>query len=200
MALVIRPLPLAAQRVMPWRNGGGTTREVAIEPATPGSTAPFRWRISCANVASDGPFSLFPGIDRTLWLGRGCGVELTFPDGRTARLDRVGQRLDFAGELAIAARLVAGPCEDANVFVDRATTAVDTAVIALPAGSRWCRRAAVGTTVLAALLGSVTITLDAHRLQLDTGDALRLDVTDASAPLLVHGDAALVLHAQFTAR
>ena len=49
----------------PWKNGGGTTAEIAIGP--PGATLDaFDWRISMARVASDGPFSSFPGVDRTL--------------------------------------------------------------------------------------------------------------------------------------
>ena len=53
--------------VSPWKNGGGTTTEVAAFP--PGAPLEnFGWRVSIAQVARSGPFSLFPGIDRTLAL------------------------------------------------------------------------------------------------------------------------------------
>ena len=52
-------------RVMPWKNGGGTTTEVAVSPEGAGLDH-FDWRISMARVEQDGPFSTFPGIDRTL--------------------------------------------------------------------------------------------------------------------------------------
>ncbi|WAL98446.1 HutD family protein [Streptomyces sp. Je 1-369] len=44
-------------RSVPWKNGGGTTREVAEGAA---------WRVSVADVAGDGPFSLFPDTDRVI--------------------------------------------------------------------------------------------------------------------------------------
>ena len=47
---------------IPWKNGGGTTAEVAAFPE--GSNfETFGWRISMADVTSDGPFSSFPEID-----------------------------------------------------------------------------------------------------------------------------------------
>ncbi|WZB69374.1 HutD family protein [Achromobacter xylosoxidans] len=39
---------------MPWRNGGGTTQEVACNPG--GSTYGFEWRLSIADVGQDGGF------------------------------------------------------------------------------------------------------------------------------------------------
>ena len=44
---------------MPWKNGGGTTREVLKSPAS-ATIDTFNWRISLAAVATSGPFSLFP--------------------------------------------------------------------------------------------------------------------------------------------
>ena len=52
-------------RRMPWKNGGGETVEVIVHPEG-ASLSDFGWRVSMATVASDGPFSVFPGIDRTL--------------------------------------------------------------------------------------------------------------------------------------
>ena len=50
---------------MPWKNGGGETAEIAVSP--PGAALDdFDWRLSMARVETDGPFSAFPGIDRTL--------------------------------------------------------------------------------------------------------------------------------------
>ena len=86
------------QRVVPWRNGGGSTRQVAIAPPDGGLGTGFAWRVSVAGVAADGPFSALPGIDRSLWLLRGAGMDLDL-DGELVRLDRPLQRLDFAGEV-----------------------------------------------------------------------------------------------------
>lgn len=103
----------------PWKNGGGVTREIVCQP--PGAhMANFDWRVSIAHIASDGPFSAFPGIDRVITLLSGGGVHL-LGDG-----DPVDHRLDtplapfaFAGEAAIHARLLAGDCHDFNVMTRR---------------------------------------------------------------------------------
>ena len=50
---------------MPWKNGGGETIEIMVSPPAADFTS-MDWRLSMATVASDGPFSSFPGIDRTL--------------------------------------------------------------------------------------------------------------------------------------
>ena len=53
---------------MPWKNGGGVTSELARSP----QADEFDWRLSVAEVATDGPFSQFPGIDRLLVLLSGA--------------------------------------------------------------------------------------------------------------------------------
>ena len=68
-------------KTTPWKNGGGSTTEIAIGPAG-ASLEDFDWRISMARVASDGPFSDFPGIDRTLAVIKGSGLVLTIGDAR----------------------------------------------------------------------------------------------------------------------
>lgn len=49
---------------MPWRNGLGVTTEVLVQP--PDASAGFAWRISVATITRAGPFSPFPGYDRTI--------------------------------------------------------------------------------------------------------------------------------------
>lgn len=126
-------IPLAAQPVMPWANGGGVTRQVAIDPPGASLTTGFRWRVSSAQVASDGPFSRLPGVDRSLWLLRGNGLLLDI-DGRELRLDRALQRVDFAGEAAIHARCLDGPVEDLNVMVARDRVRATAAVVGFERG------------------------------------------------------------------
>lgn len=100
------------QRVVPWKNGRGETLEIAVHP--PGSTLEdFDWRVSSATVAEDGPFSAFPGIDRTLVVLDGPGLTL---DG--VRLDRHAVHR-FAGDVPVSARLHGGPVRDLNVMTRR---------------------------------------------------------------------------------
>lgn len=127
-------IPLSAQPAMPWANGGGTTRQIAIDPPAGSLATGFRWRVSTARVASDGPFSQFPGIDRSLWLLRGAGMRLDV-DGREVRLDRPLQRFGFAGEVPVVARLLDGPVVDLNVMVARDQVRADAAVRAFGRGA-----------------------------------------------------------------
>ncbi len=123
---------------MPWRNGGGSTTEVAIEPAgaTLQSSEPFLWRLSMARVEQDGPFSPFAGYDRTLVLLSGAGAHLDFgPAAAPATLAAPLATVAFAGEWATTCRLLAGPVHDFNVMVDRKRGTAQVEALTLPAGS-----------------------------------------------------------------
>lgn len=102
---------------MPWKNGGGVTYEVAAHP--PGASLDdFDWRISMAEVASDGPFSAFPGIDRTLTLMDGAGLALDFA-GATVSLTPGAPPLSFPGEVPVTGRPLDGAILDLNVMTRR---------------------------------------------------------------------------------
>jgi len=109
----------AAYQRMPWKNGGGETLEIAVSPA--GATFDgLDWRVSMAIVAQDGPFSVFPGIDRTLCVLDGTGLELDFgADGGTHIVTPASAPLPFAADRALHARLLAGPITDLNVMTRR---------------------------------------------------------------------------------
>ncbi|HWV09358.1 MAG TPA: HutD family protein, partial [Pseudomonas sp.] len=70
-----RLIDLATTPCTPWKNGGGETRELAIEPAG-AALDEFEWRISSARVTAPGGFSSFPGIDRSLAILNGDGLGL----------------------------------------------------------------------------------------------------------------------------
>ncbi len=72
----MRILRAADYRRMPWKNGGGETREVLVSPAG-AALNEIDWRISLATIATDGPFSTFDGIQRTLSVIHGAGIHLT---------------------------------------------------------------------------------------------------------------------------
>lgn len=110
-------LPRDQQPPRPWKNGGGVTRTLAVSPAGAGIDT-FDWRLSAADIDTDGPFSPFPGIDRVLVLLRGTDLVLTV-DGHDHPLTHPGDRLAFPGEAAVHGRLQAGPTWDLNVMVRR---------------------------------------------------------------------------------
>jgi environmental stress-induced protein Ves len=118
--MAVRILEPGDYREMPWKNGGGSTTELLIAP--PGATLAggFDWRVSMAAVPASGPFSSFPGIDRTLLLVAGDGLELDHgPHGR-ALLPGPWIPAAFSGDWATEGRLLGGPCRDFNVMTDRA--------------------------------------------------------------------------------
>lgn len=110
---------LAAAPRRPWKNGGGETRELAVAPPGAGLDD-FDWRISCAQVASGGPFSAFPGVDRSLAVLEGAGLRLDFAGGEAHALTADCAPLAFAGERAVEATLPAGPVGDFNLMTRRA--------------------------------------------------------------------------------
>ena len=55
----MRILRASDHRVMLWKNGGGSTTEIAVFPPGAGIGA-FDWRVSMASVVGDGAFSAFP--------------------------------------------------------------------------------------------------------------------------------------------
>lgn len=103
---------------MPWKNGGGVTREVAIWPPTVALDA-FDWRISIADVAQGGPFSAFPGVDRVLTVIEGSGLELVVEGLAAVKLDADTTPFAFPGDAACAATLHRGAIRDLNLMVRR---------------------------------------------------------------------------------
>jgi environmental stress-induced protein Ves len=103
----------------PWKNGLGTTREIAVYPSV-ASSDDFLWRVSIAEVDSAAPFSSFPGIDRHIALLDGAGFTMTLDDGRIHALTTPFAPFAFAGEAKVAVTLTDGPTRDFNLMVRRA--------------------------------------------------------------------------------
>lgn len=106
-------------RRMPWKNGCGETIEIAIFPPD-ADLETFGWRISSATVASDGPFSIFAGIDRTLCVLSGNGISLSVGTGESQALGPDSAPFSFPADTAATARLIGGPITDLNVMTRRA--------------------------------------------------------------------------------
>lgn len=103
---------------MRWANGGGWTTEIVAEP----STAHWTWRLSVANVDVDGPFSSFPGVDRTIALLRGAGFALKIGGRDEQVIDTPFRPFDFAGDEVTSCRLLNGSVHDLNLMADRKST------------------------------------------------------------------------------
>jgi environmental stress-induced protein Ves len=117
--LPIHRFNLSELPASPWKNGGGSTTELWCEPPGAG-LEDFVWRVSVARIASDGPFSLFPGVDRIIALLQGGGVRLSGADGETqATLTTPLTPFVFPGELPVTATRLGGDSLDFNVMTRR---------------------------------------------------------------------------------
>ena len=114
----LQVLRAAGRVATPWKNGGGTTSEIAAFPPGAGMDA-FDWRISMAEVSTSGPFSDFPGIDRTLTVLAGDGLELRMAGRDPLTLGEASAPLSFPGDLTVTATLRVGPITDLNVMTRR---------------------------------------------------------------------------------
>ncbi len=122
----------------PWKNGGGSTKQLLISPINAELTE-FDYRISIASISSNGPFSSFIGIDRQLVILEGDGVELSIDSHEgTKQINGLGakekilrdtteyKRLTptdspfcFTGETSITSQLLSSDVIDFNVMTKR---------------------------------------------------------------------------------
>ncbi len=112
-------LKASDRKPMPWKNGGGETIEIAVHPAG-ASLETFDWRLSIATVAIDGPFSTFAGIDRTIAVLTGDGMNMRIDDEEQL-LTPEAPPYPFKGDSKTEAWLVGGPVRDLNIMSRRAS-------------------------------------------------------------------------------
>ena len=134
-----------------WRNDGGWTREIARG----GEAEDWDWRVSIADVETDGPFSRFPGIEREIVLLSGAGMHFDFGDGEAFDLTPETPRLRFDGDRALDSHLLDGPTRDFNLMWARdridaelwLRPMVGSATLAVAAGETWLIHVASGGLV-----------------------------------------------------
>lgn len=174
---MIRLLPAADRLARPWKNGGGVTFDIASFPEN-ASLDTFAWRISIAEVASDGPFSRFDGVDRSTAILSGEGFRLAFADGRVADLRLDAPAFAYPGDLATDCTLLGGPVRDLNVMTRRGAYRHR---LRLVEGECIVE----GEAVLVCPRGSAHVTADGGRIILHENDALVLSAPrfSSDAPL-----------------
>lgn len=180
---VIDLLPALSHRRERWKNGAGWTREILRHPAE----GDWDWRVSVAEVGSDGPFSTFPGCEREIVLLAGQGMHLDFDEGGSCLLAPPHGRLRFAGERPVSARLVEGPTIDFNLIWKR--DAIDAQLLHRPIVGAMLFFGEPGVTwLLYVLAGQVRTPIGA----LDAGDAARLR-PEFGQRLVIEGGGELLL-------
>jgi environmental stress-induced protein Ves len=160
-------LRAAERAAVPWKNGGGLTREVAVHPAH-NDLGNFDWRVSLAEVRRGGPFSSFPGVDRHMAVISGR-LQLSISGRDVLHLSADTGPVSFAGEVAVYAEPRPEPVTDLNVMTRRGRFTAR--LTRHRAGAATQIRLEAETTVLLAL---APLTL--HAASLDTN----LSVLDAA--------------------
>ncbi len=186
---MLRLLTPADFRRVRWKNGLGWTTELAVEPSEP--IGEFDWRVSIAEVDADCEFSRFPGIDRSLLVLAGQGMELAIGERAPVSLHAGGEPVAFAGELPVHARLLGGPTRDFNVMTRRGAfehrleprTLAEPVVLERPANSGWLIYVDHGR-----------VDLEGHARGIELGECIVAEpAASAEPPIGLRGAASLVL-------
>lgn len=194
----------AALQATPWKNGGGVTREIAAGPAGAGLES-FAWRVSVAEVERSGPFSRFPGVDRTLVLIAGAGMHLVEAHGATHVLMQPLAVARFDGAVALDAQLVDGATRDFNLMVRRER--VQAALDIWMAGQARTRVLDADTALIFCARGSLEVRIDGEgprwgdvsqpRAALAAMDTLVVDAARSRTCELTGDGAAIVVQLRY---
>lgn len=188
-----RILHPADYRRMRWKNGGGSTTQLAVHPADAGDAdAAFDWRVSIAEIETDGNFSAFPGCERYIALLDGVGMLLQFDQAPDEELRQRLRFVRFDGDWRTYGRLLSGPVRDFNIIVRRDAVAaqvmhrplVGPMVFFAEADAVWFVHLAAGTATLKNREGFPA---------LQAGDSLLLEPDGNDGSLVLDGGGELIL-------
>jgi len=183
-----RLIHVGEYRRVRWKNGGGWTTELAAAPA--GAEA-FDWRISIAEVESDGAFSTFPGCDRHIALLDGPGMQIDFDESAPLVLDQRLKFLQFNGEWTARGRLLGGAVRDFNVIVRRA--AFQAEVLHRPLVGPMVFLPEAKTTWFIYVVGGRAELKDVAGMDLEAGDSLLLERDGEARNRVLSGGGEVVL-------
>jgi uncharacterized protein len=164
----------------PWKNGGGETIEIAVHPPGAGIDT-FDWRISMATVASDGPFSIFPGIDRTLAILDGSGVHMVIAGKPPITLTAASPPLAFPADQPARVTLIGGAVTDLNVMSRRGRA--QHGVERLAINRLQSLDTTAGTTIVFCQTGTVSIAAGGETGKLRPKDCAILNSADTPCNL-----------------
>jgi uncharacterized protein len=151
----------------PWRNGMGTSWEIASHKQ-PGA-AEFSWRFAKARIDRDVPFSIYPGVDRVFMQISGNGLDLEFEGGHILQVHESNLPHAFPCDVPLNCKLRDGPCFDLNLFTARGVYQAQASVIKL-SGMESIDLSGI-EAVFFALEGSVVLSGQGGAVHLQAGDA-----------------------------
>lgn len=98
---------------MPWKNGAGSTLEIARDQGE--GLDGFGWRLSIADIGESGGFSAFTGYQRIISVLEGDGMQLQV-DGALSRPLLAFDPFAFSGDSRVECRLLGGAIRDFNLI------------------------------------------------------------------------------------
>lgn len=167
----------------PWKNGGGTTVDIAFSGDV--------WRFGRTPIVKAGPFSDYTGFDRVQVLVSGSGLVLETPRGEID-VRQPFRPVRFAGETPIVSRLEAGPVEVVNLIGARAHVKIDIAVL----DEDRTLLLQPGTHIVYSPHGDAVVAVQGNERRLASDYALRLDIP---VPTRLGGRVGCLLVASITA-
>jgi uncharacterized protein len=180
---VMQILTRSGFRRQPWKNGQGTTWEIARSP----SEGDFVWRLSLAEISTSCPFSSFEAVERTILRVGGGPMTLRFDDGRTRRLEPLFAAFKFRGESHVWCELGESAAHDLNLMVRDSGARYETETLRFEESLSLVSRS--GETVLAFLGSSAVVSgVSSSPICLAAWDVIRLD-GEESALIQVAGPA-----------
>jgi uncharacterized protein len=163
-----------------WKNGLGTTTQLAIHPATADQST-FEWRVSIATLTGTAPFSSFPGVERCLAMLEG---EVTLlRDAGSVTLSTTSAPFTFSGEELVTGRVESGSAIDLNLMYRPRRWGATMRRIALREGTPLRARA---LTMVCAITAA-RFDVDGRRITLNRFDSLR--VATPNLPIVAATDA-----------
>jgi environmental stress-induced protein Ves len=168
--MTVELLRASARAAVPWKNGGGVTREVAVHPAGGGFDT-LDWRVSIAEIRTAGPFSCLPGLDRRLAVLEGT-LSIVVDQAPEVQLCPGAAPLHFAGEAPVQARPVGGAVTDLNVMTRRGSFS---SALTLHQAPHATRVACGAASVLLVALTDLVLKAEGGEWQLSRLDGARIE-------------------------
>lgn len=181
---------------VPWKNGLGSTQELASEAVA--ADAGFLWRISIADMPADCAFSRFPDTERILTVIEGGGLTLTGDMLRAPVVCHPFCPTTFSGDDALLGQLHAGAVKNFNVMVARRHAEAHVDVVVPSAGTEREIVAPVNFFHVPASSQSVSVACAGQQVLLQPGDSYLLKGKKQS-PVVVSSDVgSRLLHVAIT--
>lgn len=176
---------------IPWKNGRGSARLIAVSP--PGATFDeIDWQVSRPEIARDGPFSTFPGLDRQFMLVDGTGLTLRLradPDGPAFEqsITKALEPFAFRAEWDVECLLHEGPVQVFNVMTRRGRIGARLEIVEASAG-RPVAKAAGETLLVHVARGPVAAWGRWGKATLATDDSILVDEPGAAEIAIASAD------------